>query len=56
MKFVLLVNLKLLTIAKSFLQNIAEHENSSDIVGIFIIIACSAVLSTKKSLQPRSQV
>ena len=29
MKFVLLINLKLLTIANSFLQNIAEHENFS---------------------------
>ena len=29
MKFVLLVNIKLLTIANSFLRNIAEHENFS---------------------------
>ena len=29
MKFILLLNLKLLTIAYSFLLNIAEHENSS---------------------------
>ena len=29
MKFVLLINLKLLTTANSFLLNIAEHENSS---------------------------
>ena len=29
MKFVLLINLKLLTIANSFLLNIAEHENFS---------------------------
>ena len=29
MKFVLLINLKLLTIAISFLLNIAEHENFS---------------------------
>ena len=36
MKFVLLINLKLLTIANSFLLNIAEHEN---IVGIFIFIS-----------------
>ena len=28
MKFVLLINIKLLTIANSFLQNIAEHEKS----------------------------
>ena len=27
MKFVVLINLKLLTIANSFLLNIAEHEN-----------------------------
>ena len=30
MKFVLLKNLKFLTIAKSFLQNIADHEIFSD--------------------------
>ena len=42
MKFVLLINLKLLTIANSFLLNIAEHEKFSankygmlTIVGIF---------------------
>ena len=29
MKFVLLINLKLLTTANSFLLNIAEHENFS---------------------------
>ena len=29
MKYVLLINLKLLTIANSFLLNIAEHENFS---------------------------
>ena len=34
MKFVMQINLKLLTIANSFLLNIAEHE----IVGIFIFI------------------
>ena len=46
MKFVLLINLKLLTIANSFLLNIAEHENSllinmkmPTIVGIFIFIS-----------------
>ena len=43
MNFVLLINLKLLTIAKSFLLNIAEHENFSankyDNVGIFIFIS-----------------
>ena len=47
MKFVLLINFKLLTIANSFLLNIAEHENFSankyenanPIVGIFIFIS-----------------
>ena len=47
MKFVLLINLILLAIANSFLQNIAEHENFSatnkyenaNIVGIFIFIS-----------------
>ena len=45
MKFVLLINLKLLTIINSFLVKKAEHENfSSDnkyenIVGIFIFIS-----------------
>ena len=45
MKFVMLLNLKLLTIANSFLLNIAEHENFSDnmkmlpFVGIFIFIS-----------------
>ena len=47
MKFVLLINIKLLTIANSFLRNIAEHENFSaneyenanTIVGIFIFIS-----------------
>ena len=29
MKFVLLINLKLLTIANSFLLNLSEHENFS---------------------------
>ena len=45
MKFILLINLKLLTIAKSFLLNIAKHEISllinmkmPTIVGIFIFI------------------
>ena len=36
MKFVLLLNLKLLIIANTFLQNIAEHET---IVGIFIFVS-----------------
>ena len=44
MKFVLLINLKLLKIANSFLLNIAEHEHFSAnkyeaIVGIFIFIS-----------------
>ena len=46
MKFVRLINLKLLTISNSFLLNIAEHENFSAInmkmptvVGIFIFIS-----------------
>ena len=46
MKFVLLINIKLLTIANSFLRNIAEHENFSankyenaSFVGIFIFIS-----------------
>ena len=39
MKFALPINLKLLTIANSFLLNIAEHETFSAIVGIFIFIS-----------------
>ena len=46
MKFALLINLKLLTIANSFLLNIAEHEKSllinmkmPNFVGIFIFIS-----------------
>ena len=45
MKFSLLINLKLLTIANSFLLNIDEHENFfanmkiPTIVGIFIFIS-----------------
>ena len=45
MKFVLLINLKLLTVANSFLLTIAEHENFSvnmkmpAIAGIFILIS-----------------
>ena len=56
MKFVPLINLKLLTTANSLSLSIAEHENFSakdmkmpTIVGIFIFISrkisCSAVLS-----------
>ena len=58
MKFVL-INLKLLIIANSFLLNVAEHDNFSlinmkmpTIVGISIFvsreISCSAELSMKK--------
>ena len=42
MKFVLIINLKLLTIPNCFLLNIAEHEKFSAnkyIVGIFIFIS-----------------
>ena len=43
LKFVLLINLKLLTIENSFLLNFAEHENFSankyEIVGVFIFIS-----------------
>ena len=62
MKFVLLINLKLLTIANSFLPNIAEHKiyllidmNMLSIVGMLVFpylltekISCSAELSMKK--------
>ena len=52
MKHFLQIYLKLLTIANSFLLNIAEHENYSTIVGIFTFISrevpCSAELSMKK--------
>ena len=48
MKFVLLINLRLLLLANSFLQNIAEHENFSAnkygyIFGIFIFISRETV-------------
>ena len=45
MKFVMLINLKLLTIANSFVLKIAEHENVSanmkmpTIYGIFIFVS-----------------
>ena len=43
MKFVLLINLKLLKILNSFLLNIAEHEifsgNKYENIGIFIFIS-----------------
>ena len=60
MKFVLLINIKLLNIAISVLLNIAEHESFSAnkyenalFAGIFILaekISCSAELSMKKVL------
>ena len=63
MKFVLLINLKLLIIANSFFLNIAEHENffvnkyenaDYEMVGIFICTSSenswSVELSMKKVL------
>ena len=61
MKFVLLINIKLLTIANSFLLNIAEHKiyllidmNMLTVVGMLVFsyllmekISCSAELSMK---------
>ena len=50
MKFVLLINLKLLTIANSFLLNIAEHEKFTankyemPAIGIFIFISRNFML------------
>ena len=59
MKFVLLINLKLLTIANSFLLNIAEHvnfsaneyENANLAFSYLLIgkISCLSELSMKKS-------
>ena len=68
MKFVLLINLKLQTIANFFLLNIAEHEKFSakkyenanySIVAFSYLLAekissCSAELSKKKVLYPRA--
>ena len=66
-KFVQLINLKLLTIANSFLLNIAEHENKSadkyenaNYCWHFLYllaekISCSAELRMKIVLYPRSQ-
>ena len=56
MKFVLLINLKLLTIANSFLLNVAEHEkfsankyeNANYSYLLAEKISCSAELSMKK--------
>ena len=49
MKFVLLINLKLLTIANSFLLNIAEH-----VVGLGGSVGCAVRLETRRSrVQPR---
>ena len=57
MKFVLLINLQLLTIANCFLLNIAEHENfpANKYENAFSYllagdISCSAELSMKKVL------
>ena len=57
MKFVMLINLKLLTIADSFLLNIDENENSSankyEKAFSYLLtekILCSAELSMKKVL------
>ena len=57
MKFVLLINLKLLTIANAFFLNIAEHKNFSankyenaNYIFISREISCSAELSMKKVL------
>ena len=49
MKFVLLINLKLLTIANSFLLDIAEHENMKLLAFALAGEICSAELSMKKS-------
>ena len=50
MKFVLLIVLRLLTIANSFLLNIGEHINFSTNTNTFISgeISCLDELSTKK--------
>ena len=61
MKFILLINLKLLTTANSFLLNTAEHQNSSankyENANNYLLafsyllaekISCSAELSTKE--------
>ena len=60
MKFVMLINLKLLTIANAFLLNIAEHEIFSAnkyenllLAFLYLLaekISCSAELSMKKVL------
>ena len=54
MKFVLLINLKLLTIANSYLLNITEHEifsaNKYENDLLAEKISCSAELSMKKVL------
>ena len=48
MKFVLLINLKLLTIANSFLLNMAEHENIS--VNKYILMLAFSYLLAEKIL------
>ena len=53
MKFVMLINLKLLTVVNSFLINIAEHEILSANKYAYLLaekILCSAHLSMKKVL------
>ena len=53
MKFVMLINLNLLTIANSSLINVAEHELSLLINISYLLaqkISCSAELSMKKVL------
>ena len=57
MKFVQLINLKLITTVISFLLNIAEHENLLAFSYLLAEkISCSAELSMKKVLQPRCLV
>ena len=67
MKIVLLIDMKLLAIANSFLVNIAEHEKSSAnkiwkcqllLAFSYLLaekISCSAELSMKKVLYPLGQ-
>ena len=50
MKFILLLNLKLLTIANSFLLNIAEHENFSANKYENAKVSCSAEVCTRNVL------
>ena len=56
MKFVLLINLKLLIIANPFLLHRAEHDNFSVLLALSYSLAekisCSAELNMKKVLKP----